>query len=66
MGNLVILYPAILHLSDAGAMRGVLDEIRRVCGRDHPQLGHTVSRVSPRIGRLQSQDNILTSHPQRH
>jgi hypothetical protein len=33
MGDLVTLYPAILHLGDAGAMWGVVDEMKRVCGQ---------------------------------
>jgi hypothetical protein len=31
MGDLVTLYPAILHLGGEGAMRGVVDEMKRVC-----------------------------------
>jgi hypothetical protein len=33
MGDLVTLYPAILHLGGEGAMRGVVDEMKRVCGQ---------------------------------
>jgi hypothetical protein len=31
MGDLVTLYPAILHLGGEGAMRGVVDEMKRIC-----------------------------------
>jgi hypothetical protein len=31
MGDLVTLYPAIVHLGGEGAIRGVVDEMRRVC-----------------------------------
>jgi hypothetical protein len=33
MGDLVTLYPAIIHLGGEGAMRGVVDEMKRVCGQ---------------------------------
>lgn len=33
MGNLVTLYPAIIALGGEGAMRGVVDEMKRVCGQ---------------------------------
>jgi hypothetical protein len=33
MGDLETLYPAIIHLGGEGAMRGVVDEMKRVCGQ---------------------------------
>jgi hypothetical protein len=31
MGDLATLYPAIIHLGGEAAMRGVVDEMKRVC-----------------------------------
>ncbi|MBE9028672.1 hypothetical protein IQ266_02725, partial [filamentous cyanobacterium LEGE 11480] len=33
MGDLVTLYPAICHLGGEGAMRGIVDEMQRICGQ---------------------------------
>jgi hypothetical protein len=33
MGDLATLYPAIIHLGGEAAMRGVVEEMRRVCGQ---------------------------------
>jgi hypothetical protein len=33
MGDLATLYPAIVHLGGEAAMRGVVEEMKRVCGQ---------------------------------
>ncbi len=33
MGDFVTLYPAILHLGGEGAMRGIVEEMKRVHGQ---------------------------------
>jgi hypothetical protein len=33
MGDLATLYPAIVHLGFDAAMRGVVEEMKRVCGQ---------------------------------
>ncbi|MBD2328807.1 hypothetical protein [Alkalinema sp. FACHB-956] len=33
MGDLTTLYPAILHLGGEGAMQGIVEEMKRICGQ---------------------------------